>query len=137
MGRGESPEDDLQSPWSTLLSLVPPLLLLLVLLVLHLCPHTRSLAHWPLRSIVVATTATPAAAAAPMHTCPLAHSLAPSFNCCCWHCCSGCCHRWCCHYGCGCSCHHVYIRAPSRWWPIVHVRPSCAHPVFCLLYKYL
>ena len=110
-------------------------------LALHLCVHARSLARWPPRSIVAAA-ATPAAAvvgtaAAPMHACPLARSLAPSFDRRCWRCCSCCCRRWCCHYGCGCSCRRVYIRAPSRWWPIVRVRPSCAHPVFCLLYKYL
>jgi len=177
MGRGEGPEDDLQSPWLTLLSLVPPLLLpaaavvaaaaaVVAAAVVGTAAVGNSLAAPLVRSPFSG------AGAAPMRARPLSRSLAPSFDrrrrclplpllpllalplhlCTpalslarwlprsiahCWRCCSCCCRRWCCRYGCGCSCRRVYIRAPSRWWPIVRVRPSCAHPVFCLLYKYL
>src|SRR5882724_7545461 len=100
MGRGEGPEDDLQSPWSTLLSLVPPLLLPLLLLLPPPLPSLLlpSLAL-PLSQLARCTPCSIAisgAGAAPMRARPLSRSLAPSFDrrrrrrhsrCCrCWHC---------------------------------------------------
>jgi len=106
-------------------------------LALHLCVHARSLARWPPRSIVAAAAATPAAAvvALPLHLCTPALSLA----------------RWLPR-----SIATAGVAAPAaavaglplrlrlQLPPRVHprslslvrpsfvVRPSCAHPVFCL-----
>ena len=102
MGRGEGPEDDLQSPWSTLLSLVPPLLLPLLLLLPppSLAPPLSQLARCTPCSIAIS-----GAGAAPMRARPLSRLLAPSFD-----------RRRRCHSRC-CRCWHcrcTYARLPSR-----------------------
>src|SRR5258705_12489849 len=102
MGRGEGPEDDLQSPWSTLLSLVPPLLLPLLLLLPPPLPSLLlpSLAL-PLSQLARCTPcliAISGAGAAPIRARPLSRSLAPSFDRRCHRRTSRCC--FCCHFPC-------------------------------------